>query len=466
MVSALAERSASVGVGPVSLNFAMFREAFERGAEIGAGPVARLWRQALLLASRNWQLESLYRSNAKYQPAWQPRFICFEYASDLPRVGAAAGSAEGFLTRPSLSRLLRRRGRRRRRRAGPAPRWSTPPSVAALIPPPPDLVAAAMAAGGCPSRSAYVAAKVERLRARGHRPLPGHLPAHPHPGRGPDRGRRARPGHLDRAHGSPSTGRVMLKRDLGGLGFATLRDGSGDLQVMVDAGRVGPELHDLWRHDIDLGDQVGVTGEVITTRQRRAVRRRRRRCRSRASRCDRCPTSTRGSPTPRRGSAARYVDLIVRPEARDDRLPRSTVVRSIRDSPARARLHRGRDPDPAADPRRRERPAVRDPHQRLRPRSLPADRHRAPPQAAAGRRDGEGLRGGPAVPQRGRGLQAQPGVHLAGGLRDLRRLPLDAGAHPGADPGGGDGRLRRAGRSPARRRRHGSSRSTSRATGR
>ena len=30
-------------------------------------------------------------------------------------------------------------------------------------------------------------------------------------------------------------GRVILKRDLGGLGFATLRDGSGDLQVMVDA---------------------------------------------------------------------------------------------------------------------------------------------------------------------------------------------------------------------------------------
>ena len=52
----------------MSLNFAMFREAFERGAEIGAGPIARLWRQALLLASRNWQLESLYRSNAKYLP--------------------------------------------------------------------------------------------------------------------------------------------------------------------------------------------------------------------------------------------------------------------------------------------------------------------------------------------------------------------------------------------------------------
>jgi lysyl-tRNA synthetase class 2 len=85
----------------------MFREAFERGAELGAGPIARLWRHALVLASRNWQLESLYRSNAKYQPDWQPRYICFEYPSDLPRVGTAAGSAEGFLTRPSLATLSR-----------------------------------------------------------------------------------------------------------------------------------------------------------------------------------------------------------------------------------------------------------------------------------------------------------------------------------------------------------------------
>ena len=68
MVSSLAERRRRSRCGRVSLNFAMFREAFARGAELGAGPIARLWRQALLLASRNWQLESLYRSNAKYHP--------------------------------------------------------------------------------------------------------------------------------------------------------------------------------------------------------------------------------------------------------------------------------------------------------------------------------------------------------------------------------------------------------------
>jgi lysyl-tRNA synthetase class 2 len=44
MVSSLAERAGAFGVARVSLNFAMFREAFERGAEVGAGPMARLWR--------------------------------------------------------------------------------------------------------------------------------------------------------------------------------------------------------------------------------------------------------------------------------------------------------------------------------------------------------------------------------------------------------------------------------------
>ena len=68
MVASLAERAAAFSVGRVSLNFAMFREAFERGAEIGAGPIARLWRQALLVASRNWQLESLYLLRIHLRP--------------------------------------------------------------------------------------------------------------------------------------------------------------------------------------------------------------------------------------------------------------------------------------------------------------------------------------------------------------------------------------------------------------
>jgi lysyl-tRNA synthetase class 2 len=86
-----------IGVAQVSLNFAVFRSVFERGARLGAGPVLRLWRSLLSFFSRWWQIESLYRANAKYRPIWEPRFLLFEKSADLPRIGLAAARAEGFL---------------------------------------------------------------------------------------------------------------------------------------------------------------------------------------------------------------------------------------------------------------------------------------------------------------------------------------------------------------------------------
>ncbi len=49
---------------------------------------------------------------------------------------------------------------------------------------------------------------------------------------------------------------------------------------------------------------------------RRAVGARRRAAGCSSSRCGRCPTSGTGSPTPRRATGMRYVDLIVNPESR------------------------------------------------------------------------------------------------------------------------------------------------------
>jgi lysyl-tRNA synthetase class 2 len=60
-----------------------------------------VWRSVLLWASRFWQIESLYRANAKYQPEWVPRFVCFRASTDLPRVSVAALRAEAFLVAPS-----------------------------------------------------------------------------------------------------------------------------------------------------------------------------------------------------------------------------------------------------------------------------------------------------------------------------------------------------------------------------
>ncbi|MGW7101457.1 phosphatidylglycerol lysyltransferase domain-containing protein [Streptomyces sp. NPDC054838] len=109
MVIELLERSKEIGVTQVSLNFAMFRSVFERGSKLGAGPVLRMWRSLLSFFSRWWQIESLYRANAKYRPIWEPRFMLFEKSSDLLRIGIAAGRAEGFLEAPGLPKWLHRR---------------------------------------------------------------------------------------------------------------------------------------------------------------------------------------------------------------------------------------------------------------------------------------------------------------------------------------------------------------------
>src|SRR3954466_15432302 len=62
-------------------------------------------------------------------------------------------------------------------------------------------------------------------------------------------------------------GRIVLKRDSGKLCFATLRDGTGDLQVMLSLDRIGAESLAAWKRDVDLGDHVSVEGEVIASRR-------------------------------------------------------------------------------------------------------------------------------------------------------------------------------------------------------
>ncbi|MGW2176932.1 phosphatidylglycerol lysyltransferase domain-containing protein [Streptomyces sp. NPDC001732] len=108
MVIELLQRAEKIGIAQVSLNFAMFRSVFERSSRLGAGPVLRLWRSLLGFFSRWWQIESLYRANAKYRPIWEPRFMLFEKSSDLLRIGVAAGRAEGFLEAPGLPKWLHR----------------------------------------------------------------------------------------------------------------------------------------------------------------------------------------------------------------------------------------------------------------------------------------------------------------------------------------------------------------------
>ncbi|MDG4864266.1 phosphatidylglycerol lysyltransferase domain-containing protein [Streptomyces sp. T-3] len=110
LIVASLQAAPQLGIKHVSLNFAMFRSALARGEKLGAGPVLRFWRGLLVFLSRWFQIESLYKFNAKFRPRWEPRFVVFRNTRDLPRIGFAAMQAEGFvnLAMPRFIRPARR----------------------------------------------------------------------------------------------------------------------------------------------------------------------------------------------------------------------------------------------------------------------------------------------------------------------------------------------------------------------
>ena len=61
-------------------------------------------------------------------------------------------------------------------------------------------------------------------------------------------------------------GRVMLHRSFGKLEFATVQDGWGAIQLFVDRATLGDELADSFAK-VDLGDWVGASGTIMTTRK-------------------------------------------------------------------------------------------------------------------------------------------------------------------------------------------------------
>jgi lysyl-tRNA synthetase class 2 len=87
------------GVEEMSLNFA----AFARWLRSPSGLVERTLGRLVTLANPYFQIESLYRFNAKFSPRWQPRYLLYERGPlGFARTGLAAMFAEGQLPSPSL----------------------------------------------------------------------------------------------------------------------------------------------------------------------------------------------------------------------------------------------------------------------------------------------------------------------------------------------------------------------------
>lgn len=126
------------------------------------------------------------------------------------------------------------------------------------------------------------------------------------------------------------TGRVIFIRNSGKLCFATLREGDGtELQAMLSLDKVGERRLEDWKRLVDLGDHVGIVGEVITSRRgelsvladdwvmtAKALR----------------PLPVAHRPMSEEARVRqRYVDLVVRPEARQTVRTRAAVVRTLRE---------------------------------------------------------------------------------------------------------------------------------------
>jgi lysyl-tRNA synthetase, class II len=137
------------------------------------------------------------------------------------------------------------------------------------------------------------------------------------------------------------SGRVVFVRNAGKLCFATIQDGvdspgAGDdllprLQVMVSLSQVGERSLADWKAQVDLGDIVWVRGQVISSRRGELS--------VLADQWGMAAKALRPLPNLYEGAELseearvrqRYVDLIVRPAARDMVRTRAAAVRSMRE---------------------------------------------------------------------------------------------------------------------------------------
>jgi len=125
-------------------------------------------------------------------------------------------------------------------------------------------------------------------------------------------------------------GRVVLRRIMGNASFATIRDGSGDIQIYVSKNTVSKELYDDFK-TWDLGDIIGVEGKLFKTRTDELT--------IEASNIVLITKSIRPMPDKFKGLAdietryrQRYLDLMSNEESKKVFLDRTKIIESMRGS--------------------------------------------------------------------------------------------------------------------------------------
>ena len=123
-------------------------------------------------------------------------------------------------------------------------------------------------------------------------------------------------------------GRIMSKRSMGKASFFDIADASGKIQIYIKLNVIGEETYEQFKK-WDIGDIVGVNGEVFSTKHGEIS--------IRATKAVLLSKSLLPLPEKFHGLTntdlryrQRYVDLIVNPEVRDVFVKRSLIIRELR----------------------------------------------------------------------------------------------------------------------------------------
>ena len=136
--------------------------------------------------------------------------------------------------------------------------------------------------------------------------------------------------HYDQYEGKTVSlaGRMMSKRVMDKASFADLQDSSGRMQLFVGRDNLGTDAYQ-WFKKYDIGDIIGVKGEVFTTKTGQiSVRVYEMTLLSKS--LQPLPEKFHGLTNTDVRYRQRYVDLIMNPEVRDTFVKRSQIISAIR----------------------------------------------------------------------------------------------------------------------------------------
>lgn len=325
LIAEFALRAEQHGIHQLSLSFTLFRSVFEatdHEVVVSHAPLSALRtatgiaRTLPLAFARWWQQDRLHRASMRYQPRWVSRYVLCDNPRDLARIAIAAARAEGLAPGPNRSSTaFTHTGRHRTAPAHPAP--GRPGANTGFAEFEPEATPAHR-----PEQVRVRAGKLDRLAAANIDPYPLPFP----PTHTVAAARRTPRGTTVRV-----SGRLLRRRDHGGVVFAVVRDWTSDIQLLLDRDRLGRQRLDEFGELVDLGDLVSVSGQLGYSRRGDlsllvADWRMLGKC------LHPLPDKWRGLTDPEVRMRRGYLDLMIDRDARGLLARRSAVLRALRDA--------------------------------------------------------------------------------------------------------------------------------------